>query len=182
MRLAIRLLIALSLLSVCISTSKAETYGKWTLEHNRSNIFTLSFKQSTSIHNQLTTSELAFMCDKGDRSGFVGAILVPFDGTFQSRRDEVPILIQKNADQYDRSDLIQNWKNGSEFLFLDAKDDIADLRSLFKEKSADLEKSVHIYFSNDVEDGPPTSNRIVIDASGHSEGNGAFQKACAGTQ
>jgi hypothetical protein len=182
MRLAIRLLIAVSLLSVCISTSKAETYGKWTLEHNRSNIFTLSFKQSTSIHNQLATSELAFMCDKRDRSGFVGAILVPFDGTFQSRRDEVPVLIQKNADQYDRSDLIQNWKNGSEFLFSDTKDDIADLRPLFKEKSADLDKFVHMYFSNDVEDGPPTSNHIVIDASGYLEGDEAFQKACGITQ
>jgi hypothetical protein len=181
-RLAIRLLIALSLLSVCLSTLRAETYGKWMLEHNRSNIFTLSFKQSTSIHNQLTTSELAFMCDKRDRSGFVGAILLPFDGTFQSRRDEVPVLIQKNADQYDRSDLIQNWKNGSKFLFLDTKDDVADLRSLFKEKGADLEKSVHLYFSNDIEDGPPTSNHIVIDASGYSEGDEAFQKACAGAQ
>jgi hypothetical protein len=180
--ITIHVLIAMSLFFVCLSTSKAETYGKWTLEHNRSNIFTLSFTQSTSIHNQLTTSELAFMCDKRERSGFVGVILVPFDGTFQSRRDEVPILIQRNADQYDRSDLIQNWKNGNEFLFLDSKDDIADLRSLFKEKSADLQKSVHIYFSNDVEDGPPTSNHIVIDASGYSEGNEAFQKACARAQ
>jgi hypothetical protein len=61
------------------------------------------------------------MCDKRDRSGFVGVILVPFDGTFQSRRDEVPVLIQ--------TDLIQNWKNGSEFLFLDTKDDVADLKA-----------------------------------------------------
>jgi hypothetical protein len=172
----------LSLLSVCLSTLKAETYGKWTLEHKRSNIFTLSFKQSTSIHNQLTTSELAFMCDKRDRSGFVGAILVPFDGTFQSRRDEGPVLIQKNADQYNGSDLIHNWKNGSEFLFLDTKDDVADLRSLFKEKGAVLQKSVHLYFSNDIEDGPPISNHIVIDASEYREGDEAFKKACAGAQ
>ena len=55
---------------------------------------------------------------------FVGVILVPFDGTLQSHRDEAPILIQKSPDQYDRSDLIQNWKNGSDFLFLDAKDDV----------------------------------------------------------
>ena len=42
----------------------------------------------------------------------------------QSHRDEAPVLIQKSPDQYDRSDLIQNWKNGSDFLFLDAKDDV----------------------------------------------------------
>jgi hypothetical protein len=50
------------------------------------------------IQNQLTTSELAFMCDKRDRSGFVGVTLVPFDGTFQSRRDEVPVLTMRLYD------------------------------------------------------------------------------------
>jgi hypothetical protein len=164
-RLTIHLHIALSLLSVCLCGARAETFGQWTLEQNHSNIFTLSFKQSISIHNELTTSELAFMCDKRDRSHFVGVILVPFDGTFRSDRDEVPVLIQKNPDQYHQSDLIQNWKNGSEFLFLDANDDVADLMSALKENGADTKKTVHFYFSNDVRDGPPTSNHIAISVS-----------------
>ena len=54
-------------------------------------------------------------------------MLIPFDGTFESHRDPVPILVQKNSDQYDRTDAIQNWRNGNEFLFLDGKDDVAEL-------------------------------------------------------
>jgi hypothetical protein len=181
-RLTIRLHIALSLLSVCFCGARAETFGEWTLEHNHDNIFTLSFKQSASINNELTTSELAFMCDKRDRSHFVGVILVPFDGTFQSHRDEVPVLIQKDADQYDRSDLIQNWKNGNDFLFLDAKEDVAELMAILKEKGANSKKTVHFYFSNDADDSPPTSSHIVISASGYSDGDEAFQKACGGAQ
>jgi hypothetical protein len=181
-RLTIRLHIALSLLSVCFCGARAETFGEWTLEHNHDNIFTLSFKQSASINNELTTSELAFMCDKRDRSHFVGVILVPFDGTFQSHRDEVPVLIQKDADQYDRSDLIQNWKNGSDFLFLDAKEDVAELMAILKEKGANSKKTVHFYFSNDADDSPPTSSHIVISAFGYSDGDEAFQKACGGAQ
>jgi hypothetical protein len=56
-------------------------------------------------------------------------MLIPFDGTFESHRDPVPILIQKSSDQYDRTDNIQNWRNGNEFLFLDGKDDVAGLES-----------------------------------------------------
>lgn len=93
----------------------------------------------------------------------------------------MPVLIQKNADQYDRSDLVQNWKNGSEFLFLDAKEDVAELMALLKEEGTN-KKAVHFYFSNDADDSPPTSSHIVISASGYSDGDDAFQKACAGAQ
>ena len=54
-------------------------------------------------------------------------MLIPFDGTFESHRDPVPILIHKTSDQCDRTDVIQNWRYGNEFLFLDGKDDVAEL-------------------------------------------------------
>jgi hypothetical protein len=109
-------------------------------------------------------------------------MLIPFNGTFESHRDPVPILIQKNADQYDRTDVIQNWKNGSKFLFLDGKDDVAELVSLFKEKDSTSEKSVHFLFPNDVDFGPPSTDHIVVDVSGFSDGFGVFEKACAKVQ
>ena len=60
----------------------------------------------------------------------VGVILIPFDGTFQNDQEVIPVLIQKNADQYvDPSDLLQNWKNGTEYIFLEAKDDVDELAS-----------------------------------------------------
>jgi hypothetical protein len=85
--------------------------------------FTLSYKQPASINNKTATSELAFLCDQKNRLGVSGTILVPFDGTFESQQDPIPVSIQKKADEFDRSDLLQKWKNGSEFLFSDVTDD-----------------------------------------------------------
>ena len=179
----VRFAIALVLCLICLGAAKAENFGKWALEQRGgSSMVTLSFKQSASVNNQLATSELAFICDQRHRSTSIGAMLIPFDGTFESHRDPVPILIQKNSEQYDRTDVIQNWRNGNEFLFLDGKDDVAELVSLFKERDSTTEKSVHFLFPNDVDSGPPSTNHIVVDVSGFSAGFGAFEKACVKAQ
>ena len=157
------LYIALVLCLIGLSGAEAETFGEWVLEQRGGSFMvTLSFKQSASVNNQLATSELAFICDQRHRSTSIGVILIPFDGTFESHRDPVPILIQKNSDQYDRTDVIQNWRNGNEFRFLDGKDDVAELVSLFKERDSTAEKSVHFLFPNDVDSGPPTTNHISL--------------------
>ena len=98
------LYIALVLCLIGVGAAKAENFGEWGLEQGGgSSIVTLSFKQSASINDQLATSELAFICDQRHRSTSIGVMLIPFDGTFESHRDPVPILIEKNADQYDRT-------------------------------------------------------------------------------
>ena len=95
----------------------------------------------------------------------------------------IPVLIQKNADQYvGPSDLLQNWKNGAEYIFLESKDDVDELASFMKANETDGAKSVHFVFPNDTSDGPQTSNHIVINVSGFSNGFDAFQKACASSQ
>jgi hypothetical protein len=94
----------------------------------------------------------------------------------------VPVLIQKNADQYDPSDLLQNWKNGVEYIFLESKDDVEGLASFMKANEMDGAKSVHFVFPNDTSDGPQTSNHIAINLSGFSDGYEAFQIACASSQ
>jgi hypothetical protein len=76
----------------------------------------------------------------------------------------------------------KNWRNGNEFLFLDGKDDVAELVSLFKERDSSPENSVHFLFPNDVDSGPPSTNHIVVDVSGFSAGFGAFEKGCAKAQ
>jgi hypothetical protein len=175
--------IVLVLCLIGLGGAKAENFGEWVLEQRGGSfIFTLSFKQSASVNNQLATSELALICDQRHRSTSIGVMLIPFDGTFESHRDPVPILIQKNSDQYDRTDIIQNWRNGNEFLFLDGKDDVAELVTLLKERDSTSEKSVHFDFPNDVDSGPPSTNHIVVDVSGFSDGFGAFEKACAKVQ
>ena len=111
-----------------------------------------------------------------------GVILIPFDGTFQSDQDVIPVLIQRNADQYDPSDLLQNWKNGAEYIFLEAKDDVDELASLMKANEMDSAKSVHFVFANNPPEGPQTSNHIAIEVSGFSNGFDAFRMACASSQ
>ena len=146
MRRYLRLYIALALYLTGVSAVNAENYGEWVLEQRGSSMVTLAFKQSASVNNQLATSELAFICDQRHRSTSIGVILIPFDGTFESHRDPVPILIQKTSDQYDRTDVIQNWRNGNEFLFLDGKDDVEELSRSLKKGIPPLKKLFISFF------------------------------------
>jgi hypothetical protein len=182
MRRYILFCIAMALYFADLAVAIAGDHGKWELEQRRSFIFTLSYKQSVSISNQTATSEFAFLCDLGNRVRFVGAILIPFDGTFESRQDPTPVLIQKKSDEFDQSDLSQKWKNGSDFLFLDVTDDLADLIALLKEKDAEPDKSVHFHFPNGVDMAQQTSNHIVVDASGFAAKFAEFEKDCTSPQ
>lgn len=85
------------------------------LEYPRSSVVTLSFKRSVALDNEVATSELGFICEQGDHPRLV-AILVPFDGTFENRRDVVPVLIGRGSNN--PFDLLQKWKNGNDvFVF-----------------------------------------------------------------
>jgi hypothetical protein len=81
-------------------------YGEWLLEQPRSSVLTLSFKQLEPLDYKIATSELGFICDQNDKS--IGVILIPVDGTFESRQRIIPVLIQKDKDRYDPSDLVQH--------------------------------------------------------------------------
>jgi hypothetical protein len=153
-----------------------QRYGAWSLEYPRSSVVTLSFKRSIALHNEVATSELGFICDQDDHSRLV-AILVPFDGTFENRRDVVPVIIRRRNDT--PFDLLQKWKNGSEYIFLDTQDEVHELASFLKAEEADSEKSVHFYFPKDADAGLQNANHIVIDVSGFSDGFSTFQKTCA---
>lgn len=172
------LYVALALTFTDLAAAIAEESGRWELEERRSFIFTLSYKQATSINNQTATSELAFLCDQRNRLGVIGTILVPFDGTFESHQDPIPVSIQRKSDEYGPSDLLQKWKNGNEFLFLDVRDDVADLIALLKEKDTNSDKSVHFYFTS----GQQTSDHVVVDASGFAAKFAEFEKGCTSPQ
>ena len=170
--------IAAALHSAVVASALAEENGKWDLEQRGKSLFALSYKQSASISNQTATSELAFLCDRRNRRDVIGTILVPLDGTFENHQDPVPVSIQKKSDEYDRSDLLQKWKNGHEFLFLEVPDDVADLVTLLKEKDAGLDKSVHFYFPSGLDNDQQTSDHIVVDASGFATKFEEFERSC----
>jgi len=165
-----------------LTASAADRYGGWLLEQPRSFVRTLSYKQTVKLNDKIETSELGFICDQRKSSKSVGVILIPFDGTFNSDQDVIPVLIQKNAEQYDPSDLLQNWKNGAEYIFLDSKGDVDELATFMKAMETDGASSVHFVFSNDISDGPQTSNDIAINVSGFSDALDAFQMVCASSQ
>jgi hypothetical protein len=91
-------------------------------------------------------------------------------------------LIQRNEDQYDPSDFLQHWKNGTEYIFVESNDDTDKLASFLKANEADGVKSAHFFFPNDSDAGPQTANHIVVDLAGFSDGVSALQKGCAPSQ
>ena len=99
--------IAVAVNFTVLAAANAEDDGKWQLEERRDFIFTLSYKQSAYINDQLVTSELALLCDQRKRMDFVGAILIPFEGTFENHQGSIPVSVQKKSDEVDRSDLLQ---------------------------------------------------------------------------
>ena len=126
---------ALALNFSALAVTATDRYGGWLLEQPRSSVRTLSFKQSVQLNNKIETLELGFICDRRKDSKSVGVILIPFDGTFQSDQEVIPVLVQKNADQHGPSDLLQKWKNGAEYIFLEAKDDVDELASFISMRS-----------------------------------------------
>jgi hypothetical protein len=142
-------------------------------------VLTLSFKQSVPLNEKISTSELGFICDQRDKLKSVGVIIIPFDGTFENKQKVIPVLIQKNVDQFDSSDLSQKWKNRTEFIFSESEDDVDELASFLKANEINGAKSVYFSFPNDPDGGPQISNHIAINVSGFSDGFGAFRMGCA---
>jgi hypothetical protein len=151
--------------------------GSWTVEH-RHEIWTLSYKQIAFSNNQTITSELAFVCGQKDDHGVGGAILVPFDGTFDSDQDPIPVLIQRQSDGPERPDLSQEWANHSEFLFSQSPEDVTDLITLFMDKSSDADTAVHFRFPSGSNAGKVKSNHIVVDAEGFAAKFSEFENDC----
>jgi hypothetical protein len=164
------------------AVTAADRYGGWLLEQPRSSARTLSFKQSVQLNDEIGTSELGFICDQRKNSESVGVILIPFDGTFQSDQDAIPVRIQKNAHRIWSFRSFAELEKRRGIYLLGIEDDVDELASFMKANEMNGAKSVHFVFSNDLRDGPQTSNHIAIDVSGFSNGFDAFRMACASSQ
>ena len=103
---------ALALCIYGLPATAEERFERWSLEQPRDFIFALSFKRSISFDDRAATSELAFVCNQEEK--YVAVLLIPLDGTFKSRQNSVPVVVQKAEMQSDSSDLMQRWENGAE--------------------------------------------------------------------
>ena len=109
---------------------------------------------------------------------FRDRLFIPLDGTFASRQKAVLVAIQKTEEQSGASDLIQRWENGTDYVFLESPDEQEELATYLKDREAEGVKSVHFYFSNDLDAGTQATNHIVIELPGFSGGVAAFSDRC----
>ena len=171
-----------AVLALCIygvPATAEERFERWSLERPGDFIFALSFKRSISFDDRTATSELAFVCNQEEK--YVAVLLIPLDGTFKSRQNSVPVVVQKTEEQSDASDLMQRWENGPGYISLELPDDQEQLTSYLKDREAEGLKSVHFYFPNDLDTGM-TTNHMVIDVAGFSDGVAAFASRCEQAQ
>ena len=166
---------ALALCVYGLPATAGERFGKWSLEQPGDFVFALSFKRSLSSDDRTATSELAFVCNEKEK--YVAVLLIPFDGTLPNRQNSTPVLIQKTEEYSDRTDLMQRWENGPDYVYLESPDDREQLASYLKNREGEGVKLVHFYFPNDLDTGKAT-NHMVIDLSGFSMGLKDFKKNC----
>jgi hypothetical protein len=171
---------ALALCIYGLPATAEERFERWSLEQPGGFIFALSFKRSISFDDRTATSELAFVCNQEEK--YVAVLLIPLDGTFNSRHEAVPVAVQKIEDQSDPSDLMQRWENGPDYMFLESPDEQEQLASYLKDREAEGMKSVHFYFPNDLDASTQTTNHMVVDVSGFTSGVAAFTSRCEQAQ
>jgi hypothetical protein len=159
----------------CIPANAGKPFGQWSLEQHGDFVFALSFKRSPSFDDRTATSELAFVCNQEER--YVAVLLIPLDGTFKNSQSSISVVIQKSEEQFDTTDLVQQWQNGPDYIFLESRDDQEQLASYLKDREAEGAKPVHFYFPNDPSAGKST-NHMVIEVAGFSAGAAAFTSRC----
>ena len=69
---------------------------------------------------------------------------------------------------------MQRWENGPGYIFLESPDEQEELASFLKDREAEGVKSAHFYFPNDLDASTQTTNHIIIDLAGFSDGVAAF--------
>jgi len=158
------------------ATAAPERFGQWSLDQPGDFIFALSSKRTISFDDRTATSELAFICNQENKH--VAVLLIPLDGTFTSRHTATPVTIQKIENQSGPSDLMQRWENGPGYILLESPGEQEELASYLKNREGEGVKSIHFYFSNDLDASTQTTNHMVVDVSGFSSGVAAFTSRC----
>ncbi len=176
-----RLWLYAPLILLCLNvtpTIAAERYGAWLLEYPRSSVVTLSFQQSVALKNEVVRSTLGFICDQADDLKLV-AVLVPLNLRFENWRNVVRVLARKRGGKLVPFDLLQNWKNGNGYIFLDTNDEVRELASFLQAEETDSEKTIDLYFPRSGDAGLEGANHIAIDVSGFTAAFSTFQMTCA---
>jgi hypothetical protein len=92
------------------------------------------------------------------------------------------VAVQRTENDFDSSDLLQQWDNEGDYIFAERPDELDKFTSYLKAQEADGVQSVNFYFPNDLGTGVGMINQVVIDIAGFSKGMQQFQKECEKAQ
>jgi len=158
----------------------AERFGEWSLEFQEEGVVALKLKPSLSLDDRYGAPEVAFVCNQ--ESKYVVVLVAPSPGTFKNQQETVSVAVQRTKNDFDSSDLLQQWDNEGVYIFAEQPDEVDKFTSYLKAQEADGIKSVYFYFPNDLVTGAGKTNQVVIDLSGFSKGMQHFEKECAKAQ
>ena len=140
----------------------------------------LKLKPTASPNDGFGAPEVAFVCNQ--ESKYVVVIVAPSPGKFQNQQETVSVAVQRTENNFNSSDLLQQWDNEGNYVFEERPDELDKFTSYLKAQEADGIKSVNFYFPSALVTGGGTTNQVVIDLSGFSRGLGAFKKKCGDAQ
>ncbi len=153
-----------------------DRYGEWSLEKLNRNATALLNRDMRMMGDKVLTAELALTCNRQSKA--FGASLIPPEGTYHNQQRDVPVSVQKSADNVISSDLSQNWQNGFKYVFLDDQDKIQDLMSFLSKNERNGAGFVRFFFSGDFDGKPDALNHVVISLAGFSEGFARLNATC----
>src|SRR6516165_1856648 len=85
-----------------------ESFGDWSLKKMRTG-FSLDYTAYSSQGGTIKTANFAFACD---RAGKIGAIIIPFESTYDNQKQSISVYIERSHDPIASPHLTQQWGNG----------------------------------------------------------------------
>lgn len=153
-----------------------DQYGEWSVEKLNRNSTALLNRDMRLMDDRVSAAEIGFTCNRQSKT--VNVSLIPFEGSYKNQQHDVPVLVQKSADNATSSDLAQKWRNGFKYLFLSEQDEIDKLISYFKANERDRIDFVYFFFSGDFNGKADAPNHVAISLAGFSEGLSALNSTC----
>ena len=105
---------ALALCCLATSATAGERFGQWSLEFQEEGVVALKLKPTASPDDGFGAPEVAFVCNQESR--YVVAIIAPSPGTFRNQQETVSVAVQRTENDFDLSDLLQQWDNEGDYI------------------------------------------------------------------
>jgi hypothetical protein len=137
----------------------------------------LIYRDYIAQGNKIQFAELGFHCER-KRLNEIRAHLFPFQGTYDNRQQDVPVLIEPEHNAPDSTSLGQKWINGFNYIYLN-QPEVGKLVQYLKQSEKDGVESVNVFFSGDFNGHTEKLLKVVVELSGFTDGFVAFAKACA---